>query len=192
MNIIVRPYGSARCYCRPDTTWERENKDFYSPDCVDELYWTPVLFARVCKAGKCIGKKFVSRYYDSIGFGALLYIGHSDGSGEERIDIAFTSCADHTSLLPMPLYNPVVLEGKDNVFEVFRNSEPFWKSGDKALTEELEGAICDASALTSLRIGDFVAMELAPMELIASRPEGQVDFKAVYCGNDLYDFKIMF
>ena len=55
MNIIVKPYSGQHCYCRPDTTWERENKDFYVPDGVENLRWAPVLFARISKAGKHIG-----------------------------------------------------------------------------------------------------------------------------------------
>ena len=73
MNIIVKPYGSTLCYCRPDTTWERENRDFYSPECVNEICWTPVIFARISKAGKCVSGKFVERYYDGFNFGVLMY-----------------------------------------------------------------------------------------------------------------------
>ena len=114
MNIIIKPYGSTLCYCRPDTTWERENRDFYSPECVNEIYWTPVAFARISKAGKCVSGKFVERYYDGFNFGALMYchIGESE----------FSAYVDHTSILPHPLYNPVVLEG-ENIFEVMRNGE---------------------------------------------------------------------
>jgi len=182
MNIIVRPYGGEKCYCRPDTTWERENKDFYVPECSESLYWTPVLFARVNKAGKCIGKKFVSRYYDAIGCGVLLYTGQ---------DIAFASCADHTSLLPMPLYDPVVLEGEDNALEVCLNGSSIWN--EKILSKDkLEDTVCMASALTSLRIGDFVAVELAPVQKLVSRDEGNAPLKVSYCGNDLFDLKIIF
>ena len=110
MNIIINPYETQECYCRPDTTWERENRDFYAPDCVHELFWTPVIFARISKAGKAIGKKFAGRYYDSFGFGMLMYTGQGQ--------IAFTSCADHTSILPMPLYNPVVLENDGNIYPI--------------------------------------------------------------------------
>lgn len=182
MNIIVRPYGGEKCYCRPDTTWERENKDFYVPECSESLYWTPVLFARVNKAGKCIGKKFVSRYYDAIGCGVLLYTGQ---------DIAFASCADHTSLLPMPLYDPVVLEGEDNALEVCLKGSSIWN--EKILSKDkLEDTVCMASALTSLRIGDFVAVELAPVQKLVSRDEGNAPLKVSYCGNDLFDLKIIF
>ncbi len=198
MNIIVKPYGSSLCYCRPDTTWERENKDFYSPECVNELHWAPIIFARICKAGKCIGGKFASRYYDAFNFGALLYC-HTSGAS----DIAFTSCADHTSLLPAPLYNPVVMESEDNVFEVKKNGETVFgfpkiafarqmSQNAGSLKEMIEEAICKASQLTTLRIGDFVAIELTPKSLLASRSEEEASLKATYCENGLFDIKLIF
>ena len=190
MNIIVKPYGSSLCYCRPDTTWERENKDFYSPECVNELHWAPIVFARICKAGKCIGGKFAPRYYDAFNFGALLYCHTS-----ESPDIAFTSCADHTSLLPAPLYNPVVMENEDNIFEVKKNGEKIFDSQDisieASLKEVIEDAICKASRLTSLRIGDFIAVELAPVSLMAASCDGETSLKATYCENELFDIKLI-
>ena len=191
MNIIVKPYGSSLCYCRPDTTWERENKDFYSPECVNELHWAPIVFARICKAGKCIGGKFAPRYYDAFNFGALLYCHTS-----ESPDIAFTSCADHTSILPAPLYNPVVMENEDNIFEVKKNGEKIFTSRDisieASLKEVIEDAICKASRLTSLRIGDFIAVELAPVSLMAASCDGETSLKATYCENELFDIKLIY
>ena len=191
MNIIVKPYGSSLCYCRPDTTWERENKDFYSPECVNELHWAPIVFARICKAGKCIGGKFAPRYYDAFNFGALLYCHTS-----ESPDIAFTSCADHTSLLPAPLYNPVVMENEDNIFEVKKNGEKIFTSREisieASLKEVIEDAICKASQLTTLRIGDFIAVELAPVSLMAASCDGETSLKATYCENELFDIKLIF
>ena len=191
MNIIVKPYGSELCYCRPDTTWERENRDLYSPECVNAWNWTPVLFARVSKAGKCISPKFVSRYYDSLNFGTLLYI---DGA-----DVASGSCVDHTSILPLPLFNPVVLEAEGNKFEVMKNDESVFSietPGEycvqNGLQQAIEAAICKASQLTSLRIGDYVAVELAPAALLAEKPEGSLTFKATFCENEIFNFKIIF
>lgn len=185
MNIVVKPYGSDRCYCRPDTTWERENKDFYVPDSVNEVFWTPVVFARVSKAGKCINPKFVSRYYDAANFGILLYM----GSGET----AFTSCADHTSLLPFPLYNTIVMENDRNMFTVERNGEAIFTSlaGEKVV-EAVENAICRASMMTSLRIGDFVAVELKGQEALASKEECKADIRTIFCENSTIETKIIF
>jgi len=182
MNIIIKPHGSNSCYCRPDTTWERENKDFYVPENVGTLYWTPILSARVSKAGKCINPKFVSRYYDAFNFGLLLY------TDEENI--AFSSCADHTSMLPFPLYNNVVMEGEENRYKVFKGGEQIFDAvADRNLIED---SICRASQRTSVRIGDFVAVELDSLRPLAVRKEVEAEIKASFCENDLYEFKLIF
>lgn len=182
MNIIVNPHGCSACYCRPDTTWERENKDIYISEGIDSIYWTPVMFARISKAGKCIQKKFASRYYDSFNFGILIYTGKGD--------IAFTSCADHTSLLPSPLYNPVVMENEENEFIFFKNGKAIFSSG--CSKDALEESLCRASCTTSLRIGDYIAVELAESGLLADRNEGTSDIRSEFCGNCLFDLKIIF
>lgn len=186
MNISVQPYGSSRCYCRPDTTWERESKDFYSPESVNTLHWTPIAYVRISKAGKCISGKFVSRYYDGVGFGTLLYI------GDFLPDIASASCADHSSIIPAPIGGPELLEAEDKTYEVSRNGEKIFSCTTEGLKEKLEEAICKASQLTTLRIGDFVAVELASAAQICDRSEEETKIKAVFGENDLFDFKLIF
>ena len=179
MNIIVKPYGSSICYCRPDTTWERENKDFYSPECVNEIHWTPVVFARISKAGKCVGKKFVERYYDGVGCGMLMYCGDS-------------VIVDKSSILPHPLFQPVVLEDeKEFVVHVspINQDSSVILSGAKDLLEE---ALCNASQLTSLRIGDFVAVELRELQKLASKEDGTVAVKGEFCEKEIFSFNIIF
>ena len=247
MNIIVKPYGSDLCYCRPDTTWERENKDFFSPECVNEIYWTPVVFARVSKAGKCVGSKFVGRYYDAVGCGMLLYCGTSGlsvSSGDPR-NPATAGCAlqrstgpfakslathsrgwhvtsahlpiqntsttsfdgsagvrslsevvDRSSILPHPLFQPVVLEDEKE----FTVSTKVAGTGSNAeasviLSEAkdlLEEALCKASELTSLRIGDFVAVELQELQKLASREDGGIAVKGEFCAKKVFSFNIVF
>jgi len=226
MNIIVRPYGSEFCHCRPDTTWERENKDFYSPECVNEIWWTPVVFARVCKAGKCVGNKFVGRYYDGVGCGMLMYgavsqpeasigplplyewappptrgwenanSGHQAALTETRQ--ALVSCIDRSSVFPMPLYNAVVMENEGNEYGVeiggmtvpVIGTEGAMESGKAK--ELLEETICKASELTSLRIGDFVAVELEGMKRLASKEAGTTSVKGTFCENEIFDFNVIF
>ena len=189
MNIIIKPYGSDSCYCRPDTTWERENKDFYVPDNVRTLYWAPIVFARVSKAGKCINPKFASRYYDAFGFGAFLYVGSVEGA---KPDTAAASCADHTSVLPFPLYNLAVLEGPDNMFKVFRNEEEIYSRDCSDVQAVIEEAICRSSEFISLRTGDIVAVELMPVQTLSERKDGDMKFSATFCENDTFGFKILY
>ena len=190
MNIIVQPYGSNWCYCRPDTTWERENKDFYVPDGIEEVLWAPVIFARVSKAGKCIGKKFISRYYDSFNFGILLYCRPENMEGKDLT--AFTSCADHTSLLPSPLCEAAAIEAEGNIFRVKRKGEEIFLIDAAAVKERLENAICAASRTTSLRIGDYVALELRQTESLASKSETETAVTAELSGKTLYEIKVIF
>ncbi len=184
MNIIARPFGSRYCYCRPDTTWERENRDFYSPECVNEILWTPIVFARMSKAGKCIGNKFVQRYYDSVGCGVLLYC--------EGQDIAFTSCLDHTSILPSATFDPTRFEEASNTFEIIANGIKDSIRIDGNIKALLEETICQASQLTSLRTGDFVAIELDECKSIATRNEGKGAIRGSFHDMELFNFDIIF
>ncbi len=217
MNIIVKPYGSDLCYCRPDTTWERENKDFYSPECVNEIYWTPVVFARISKAGKCVGSKFVGRYYDAVGCGLLMYCseqamisngplptswappptrGWENAISDHQPIRQLSHIVDKTSILPHPLFQPVVLEDakeftvSTKVAGTGSNAEAsVILSGAKDLLEE---AICNASQLTSLRIGDFVAVELRELQKLACREDGNVAVKGEFCEKEIFSFNIIF
>ena len=114
MNIVVRS-REKYCICRPDTSWERENKPVYAQEAVQGYDFAPVLFVRICKAGKCIAEKFASRYYDAFNFGILLSgrlrLGEDSGTGASVSD-----CLDHSSILPFPLFNPIVLENEEKSF----------------------------------------------------------------------------
>ena len=203
MNIIIKPYGSALCYCRPDTTWERENRDFYSPECVNELLWAPVIFARISKAGKCIGAKFASRYYDAVGCGMLMYGAIDFSESDSRLAgpacAHISSCIDHTSILPMPMYAPEVLENeKALMVDVTVNGAygPVVQHNETRIPdssrEMLEEAICKASQLTSLRIGDYVAVEMASLARLADKSAGEVAVQGTFCENGIFGFKLIF
>jgi len=182
MNITVVDINGV-VSCRPDTTWEREDKDFFAPDAVSSLSYTPVLFARISKAGKCIGAKFAGRYYESICYGVLLYV---DGNPSGTF-------FDRTSVLPAATYSRITLEKEDNTFEFRRNGEVVYtvENGSNAAAK-IEKAITEASKIVSQRIGDLVAVELEPRRPLAVRGDGETAISGTYCENPLFDFKIVF
>lgn len=72
MNIIVvRPDGSF--YTRPDTTLERDPKDFYLPDDLSAVTARTCTYIKITKAGKAVPERFATRYFDAVGKGVLLY-----------------------------------------------------------------------------------------------------------------------
>lgn len=184
MNIIVSLFGSnGTDYCfRPDTTLEKESFDYYIPDGVSELTYSPVLFVRLCRAGKAIGEKFAGRYYDSGGFGVLLYGESIIGSGAAA-GLSMASSLDKTSLLPFPLIDKDVLEKSRNIFSLSVNGHSVNErsvnersvnersvnersvngNGTFACQPDFAGIpeiLHRISLRTSLRTGDIVAVEL--------------------------------
>ena len=182
MNItVVSPDGSLQC--RPDTTWEREDRDFYVPDGVESLSFTPVLFARMSRAGRCIAPKFAARYYDSVCYGVLLSV---DGCPWGHI-------FDRSSVLPAVTYTKLTLEKEDNAFVFSRNSETLFSAENgKDSASRLENAISRASETVSQRTGDLVALEIGDSMPLCSRKDDSAQISGSYCGNRLFDFKIIF
>lgn len=191
MNIAVKTCTDGRWYCRPDTTWERENRDLFAPEATGGYLFTPVLFARISKAGKCIGRKFAERYYDSVGYGMLLYASDMyDGAGTS---VAASSCLDHTSILPFPMYNRLTL-GNGNLFTIEKDGKEIFRTMEGS-TDMIEEALTEISALVSLRIGDMAAIEMAaPSPLVSmengSGPDG-TEIAGSFCGNELFRFRII-
>ena len=210
MNIIVKSYGTGAFYCRPDTSWEREDKDLYLPDPVSGYLWTPVLFARISKAGKCIGRKFSRRYYDAVNYGILLYIkdmlipGRPCAGPGPGAHFAAASCADHTSVLPFPMYDKVTLEDGTNIFSVSKDGKEIYSTSEGSY-EIIEDALSQASGLISLRIGDILAVELREMSMLADFAARQnapdpaagtpgtssTEINGTFCGNELFRFKMI-
>jgi len=98
MNIIVvRADGSF--YTRPDTTLERDSKDFYLPDDLSKVTSRTCTYVKIIKAGKAVPERFASRYFDSVGRGVLLYcdkeISHIDYSS-----YFFEECTPVANCLP--------------------------------------------------------------------------------------------
>ena len=183
MNIVVKPHHCNLCYCRPDTTCEKESRDIYIPEGVNKVLWAPVVFAKVCKAGKCVSPKFVTRYYDTIGFGALTY------SDDENI--AFSSCMDHSSLLPSQTFGSEVFESEEEIL-ISTSADSVNIKIDMNMKTALEETICKASERISLRIGDIIAVELSELRDLAERSESEIKFKAEYKGHCLFDLKVIF
>ena len=187
MNIIVKT-SSGHITVRPDTTWEKDNEDFYPPEFVDELTYSPVLFARILKPGRSVGRKFASRYYDSIGFGVLLYPENMLDDTPEGYAQAI--CLDHTSFLPSPMFPPERLE-KNGHFRLFRNEHDLFVFDQPSLNM-IEDAIVEATKLLYIRTGDLIAIELAPRKPLTIRPDVSSHITGTFDNNEIIDFQIIF
>ena len=80
----------------------------------------------------------------------------ADGSEE---GYAAASCMDHTSSLPLPLYNRITLGEADNEFVLLRDGNELFRysAGTAAIVEK---AVEDITRNCYIRVGDFIAVEL--------------------------------
>lgn len=188
MNIVTLT-SSGRVIVRPDTTWEKDGEDLFVPDFVSRLGWTPVEFARISKPGRSIAVKFASRYFESVGYGVLLYPEDLIDGSEEGY--ACASCLDHTSFLPGTLMDKSGCAAAG--FSVIRGEEEIFRSGGES-EGRMEAAISEASRFCYLRTGDLLAIELQARLPLCSREDGRCAVRCTTGGESRRDaqFEIIF
>ena len=202
MNILTKTFGG-RIVCRPDTTWEKDNEDFYPPEFVEALSFAPAIFVHILKPGRSISRKFVSRYYDGVGFGILLYPENMI-TGEPE-SYAQSICLDKISYLPAPYLQPAEYNSIVSGSSLSRGSEMPLPSAELILMKNeyeifrcqapsvsiVEDAIAEASRLAYLRTGDIVAVELAARRPLMRRSDGRAAITSKSAGTPL-NFSIIF
>ncbi len=204
MNIIVMTAGG-RVIARPDTTWVRKNEDFFPPDFVSALSFTPVLYARISKAGRCVGADFARRHFGETGCGVLLYPADLLSAG--GYGVAAASCMDRTSYLPdLRESAPAVPRGSrespqtggfhgiaETGFRICRNGKEIFRTSDAMSERLMADAVVEASRIMYLRRDDLLAVELAAPEPLWSRAEGNTEISGMADepAAALFDFNIV-
>jgi len=178
MNIhIMAPDGKARV--RPDTTLNRFKEDYYVPDGIERIDFTPVVFAHISRAGKALSPRFVKRYYSALGFGIITF-----PDGEEFYDF--------TSLLSMVEIPFTELSNPDNRLTVSCNGATVCDISGLDFRALVEKAIVNCSSHTSLRIGDFVAAEMDSKKLLLDKSAGEASLKATFGEHLLFETRLSF
>jgi len=178
MNFVIRQFGG-RITSRLDTTINRQNIDYYVPDGVRELLWSPAIYIRLKKSGKAVASQFAPRYYEALSFGALFY---PDGS----------DVCDYTTLLPMPLFNMQTLLGEGNRFSVKLDGNVLFDLPVEDIRDKVDCIIEDCSINTAVRLGDYVAAELQPQSPLLNSGKTAARLQLSYCDCATADIEIKF
>jgi len=185
MNIIIRTFNG-NTVSRPDTTYKREDGASFLPEFVSQVSASPVLFARMCRAGRSIQEKFVSRYVANFGIGALLYPENLIDGGIEGY--ASACCLDHTTFLSTKELSEKELSGYD--FDVKKDGVALFQETIPS-PETVLKAVCEASRRCYLRTGDIVCAELGMRKRILSEP-GQKCVMEIRSGEELlHEFDVI-
>lgn len=216
MNIFVYT-SDGLAYTRPDTSLNRKSEDYYPPEYIQSLAFTPVLYTRISNAVKCVSSRFAGRYYELAGFGMLLYAPGIEGPA----GFAAGACLDGTSrLLDLPLVactlpgsfsikcTPIVSGLATSQSLETANTEAGTGNTEAETTpkgtelkfqtcvigpELLEKGLVAASRSCLLKRGDLLCTELSPLLPLCSKQEAK-EFEIQVLSNNsiIQDFKIIF
>lgn len=191
MNFFILT-SEGKVITRPDSTRNKDNGDYFIPTDVDWLGYAPVIFARMIKTGKMIGREFAERYYDAIAFGILLYPALTVKNGQPHYCKATCGCFDKTSLMPLPMYNPVTLDKVDNVFSFKGGGDMLFNCDMRGMKDKVADAIVACSLHSTIHKGDLVLAELAEISTLRTRNEGDLHVAAAFCNNEIIDIDLKF
>lgn len=183
MNLIVVPFRRDGFYCRPDSTLIRSIETIYIPDHVEKIAISPVMYIKTLRAGKAISNRFVGRYIDSYGFGAIIHPTLKDGIFTQEVTHYIENSLDFTSLIPLLSFpESEFATSSQHRFEITHNYQNPFSPFILPSLQEINGKISEISQYCSLRIGDFILFELyemIPIE-IGSRLIGKVDETTIF------------
>lgn len=163
MNIIVFPSKREDYYFRPDTTLEKESKDYYRPDGFCGFSFATCIYIKITKAGKCVSSKFASRYYNSLGAGILI--------DAKEVSLGMATSLDNSTILASADINfnqdnQICYEWLENDSKV---CELYCEISDIRL--EIDKKIEMVSKNCSLRIGDIVVFEVENLQVNEDSPQ---------------------
>lgn len=187
MNIAVLTAGG-KVIVRPDTTRVKDGEDVYLPEFVSAVEWTPVLYARICKSGRSVGKKFAERYFDGFNFGVLLYpTDLMDGSEES---FACASCLDHTSVLNLQFLDKKEANSPNNKTVINTNNYVL-NIDNLDIIDTIEKSIVEITKFCWLRVGDLIAVEIQPRKRLCERSDSPVGLSVQYGQRKDIDIQII-
>lgn len=187
MNILVCT-ADGLVYARPDSSWNRKSEDYYAPEFIDSLSFTPVIYAHISHAGKCIQERFAPRYYDAVGYGLLLYARPFNGPAA----FGASACLDGTSLLPELSEEGKMQHGSFNIKRHSQTKDEIIFRFPEIKLETIQKAIAASTRSCLVRRGDLVCMELCPVQPLCSRQEEAFSIELASEKQIILSFKIIF
>jgi len=160
VNILTVGHDYTLFKFRSDSTMTRSQENYYLPDYVKSISFTPIVFFRCSRPGKSVEERFAHRYIDAFGYGILLNPSLSDDITSNREFIA--SALDFTSIIPLethpisdygfyPSFKPLMLSVNGHVIL----ESPVHPTYDR-----IRQMIAGITRFAATRTGDLIAYEL--------------------------------
>lgn len=175
MNILTVNHDFNLFKFRPDSTMTRSQERYYLPDYVKSISFSPIVWFRCSRPGKCVEKRFAHRYLDAFGYGILLYPELDDSICGDREFIA--EALDFTSIVPLQSH-PISDYGAFPDFKpltVAVNGHIVSENPPHPDYDRIRQIISGITQYAATRTGDLIAYELTPH--MAAGREMKIDLR---------------
>lgn len=159
MNIFVFDYCSGNFFNKQDSCLVLENYQFYTPDFVSEITFSPAIVIKINKSGKYIKPDFASRYYSIYGTAINIYAQNFINDANENPLFFFKS-----SLLDKSTF---LKKAEVTITDFFENRNP-------NLIPDFNLKISQLSKFSSLKSGDLILFEI--IERIKVTSPGKITY----------------
>jgi hypothetical protein len=153
MNIFTFPFELRQFYARPDTSISVDS-NFYTPDGISGLLVIPFIYLKIDRAGKSIAEQFAPRHYSDCGYGIHI-------CGTDEYSVLPNNKAEDFSYKKI-LYNS--LDNSTFLSQAVKAEDfDFKRYAVEFDTGDFNDSVEIVSKYMSLRSGDIIALELAPL-----------------------------
>ncbi len=177
MNILTISHNSDFYYIRPDISLNRDSNDYFCPDGITEITVAPFIYIRMDKAGKAVSRKFAPRYYSTVGYGVNLTAASLIDSSVPQSFLTANSLDNTTYVSKTYTFEEFPFDNFANELkhicrdlnipaeysEFLLGKEKNEQSSHiEKIMQIFNAEIEKITRLTSVRTGDYIAIELAP------------------------------
>lgn len=139
MKALIEAQNPAGFRMIADSAFGRNGQPWFVPDFGTDWQWRPMLAFRVSRLGKCVARKFASRYYDAM---TLMFVPMCESPEADVL----LGCMDGGAVAGswIPLAEAIDIDGLNHLFSEFA----------------IDDFLARASRHTTLKTGDILALEI--------------------------------
>ena len=161
MNLINIKNNGEFFYTTPDTSLNRDSKDYFCPDFADEFAVVCFYYVRIEKNAKAVTEKFANRYISGFGYGIKLEALGIGGSQNPYVEF-MASALDNTTYIS-PILSKEQFAGIKPVLKI-DNTDVAVNNGMLAefVLNNYPKAVSNITNISTLRSGDIIIFESEP------------------------------
>lgn len=157
MNLITVKNNGKFFYTTPDTSLNRDSKDYFCPESIDEFAVVCFYYVRIEKNAKAIAEKYANRYISGFGYGIKMEAVNIGGEDNPYM-YSMSSALDNTAYIS-PCVTQEEFTGLKPDLKIDDYIEPSIIISAESVIKSYPKVIANITSISTLRSGDIILFE---------------------------------